>query len=116
MVAQALALDETVDTLLGLEPAWGDEGAAVEPEAALVDLEDSELEGLPAGTSREQLVIQIRLMNPGATRELLDSFGETHLACYLAHLKTAQQPRIGSMPWVRSGETRGITRRFADAE
>lgn len=70
---------------------------------------------LRAGSVKEQAIVQIRLMNPGATRELLEAFTEKALSAYLAHLKMAQTPRGGEARWVRTGETRGICRYFADA-
>lgn len=54
--------------------------------------DDSDID-LPAGTRREQTIIQIRLMNPGASREMLDTFTDSALSAYLSHLKMAAGPR-----------------------
>lgn len=81
-----------------------------------VDPAPSALEDLPTGSAREQLIVQIRLMNPGASRGLLEGFDDGALVNYLRHLRLAQSPRSTAPVWVRLGETRGITRLVPDTD
>lgn len=88
--------------------------AAFVDESALFETAD-----LPAGNRREQLVIQIRLMNPGATREMLVGFSEGALQAYVDHLKLAMTPRElirGRGRGVRMSGVPGIVRHVPDSE
>lgn len=88
-------------------------GAFVD-DAAMIETAD-----LPAGTRREQLIIQIRLMNPGATREMLVGFSEAALQAYVDHLRLAMTPRdavCGRGRGVRAAGVPGIVRYLADGE
>jgi len=88
--------------------------AAFVEDAAMVEAED-----LPAGTRHEQLIIQIRLMNPGATREMLVGFGESALQAYVDHLRLAMTPRgaiRGRGRGVRESGVPGIVRHVVDGE
>jgi len=88
-------------------------GAFVD-DAALVESED-----LPAGTRHEQLIIQIRLMNPGATREMLVGFSDGALQAYVDHLRLAMTPRSairGRGRGVRASGVPGIVRHVVDGE
>lgn len=88
--------------------------AAFVDEAALLMADE-----LPAGTRREQLIIQIRLMNPGATREMLVGFGEQALQAYVDHLRLAMTPRevvCGRGRGVRAVGVPAIVRHLPDVE
>lgn len=70
---------------------------------------------LPAGSVRQQLIAQIRALNPGAARNLLEQFEDDALSTYLDHLKLTIMPR--GTRWVRSGSSPAISRDcLVDAE
>ncbi|MFM9958083.1 MAG: hypothetical protein ACKVZJ_08395 [Phycisphaerales bacterium] len=97
---------ELVDWKVEVESRLEIAGADAQAEAA----------GLPAGTRREHVIVQIRLMNPGATREMLDTFTDGALTAYLDHLKLALAPRGPQSRWVRSALEPCVSRYRADAE
>lgn len=59
--------------------------------------------------SREQMIEQIRAMNPGASHEYLERFQTPALSLYLEHLNVTQEPR-GTV-WNRPGDTPAILTR-----
>ncbi len=77
---------------------------------------DSEADAARAGTRREHVIVQIRLMNPGATREMLDTFTDRALTAYLDHLRLAATPRGPNSRWVRSAMSPGVTQYRPDAD
>lgn len=104
--------DETQDCA-GWDEIPAARGAFVD-DAAMVEAED-----LPAGTRHEQLIIQIRLMNPGATREMLVGFSDGALQAYVDHLRLAMTPRAatcGRGRGVREAGVPGIVRHVVDGE
>lgn len=76
---------------------------------------DSADESLPAGTLREQTIIQIRLMNPGASREMLAAFTDSALGAYLSHLRLAAGPRGPQARFTRDARP-GVTRYVPDRD
>lgn len=71
---------------------------------------------ITAGTRREHVIVQIRLMNPGATREMLDIFTDSALNAYLDHLKLAAAPRGPLSRWLRPTATPSVTRYRPDGD
>jgi hypothetical protein len=58
--------------------------------------------------TQEQLVDQIRAINPGARVEYLLGFRPAALDQYLRHLQCAAEPRGRGSRWVRGGDEPAI--------
>ena len=62
---------------------------------------------------KPQLVDSIMQINPTASPEWLDRFGQAALARYLDHLEHAREPRGRDSFWFRDGETTAVVARRA---
>ncbi|HVZ93418.1 MAG TPA: hypothetical protein VG797_02805 [Phycisphaerales bacterium] len=60
--------------------------------------------------THDQLVNQIRTLNPSATSEYLARFDGPALAVYLRHLLSCLEPRGRAARWQRPGDTPAIIR------
>lgn len=64
--------------------------------------------------TKSRFIDHILELNASATQEWLETFSETELKQYLAHLQHAHEPRGGESYWVRrDGVKAVVTRRPA---
>lgn len=63
--------------------------------------------------SKNQLTERIIAINPSATTDFLNSFGEKALKRYLEHLTATQEPRGRTAWWLRPGDSPAIVARSA---